>query len=65
MADREPGLPEQLEAYKALMDAIVPESAYWLMGKREDPDRVQELADAVTDPSSILPTDQDEQDEPA
>ncbi|OLT11715.1 hypothetical protein BJF79_23625 [Actinomadura sp. CNU-125] len=46
-------LAKRLAAYEALMDAIVPESAYWLLGEREDADRVQFLAEAVRDPSTV------------
>ena len=53
MSEREPGLPERLAAFEALMDAIVPESRYY-QGEREDSDRMQLLADAVEDPASVL-----------
>ena len=44
-------LPHRLAAYQALMDAVVPESAYWA-GQREDADRVQLLAEAIEDPAA-------------
>ncbi|TMR41514.1 hypothetical protein [Actinomadura geliboluensis] len=51
MSDVPPDLPDRLAAYQALMDAIVPESAYWA-GEREDAERVAFLADAVADPAA-------------
>lgn len=53
-------LAKRVAAYEALMDAIVPESAYWLLGQREDPDRVEFLAEAVRDPSTVYRTGPDE-----
>lgn len=52
----------RLAAYMAFLDAVVPESAYWLRGDREDADRVQLLADAVTDPSTLRDRTDDERD---
>ncbi|HEU5025234.1 MAG TPA: hypothetical protein VFV01_09980 [Spirillospora sp.] len=53
MADRPTDLAKRLAAYQALMDAVVPESAYWLLGEREDPERVQFLSEGVRDPSTL------------
>lgn len=55
-------LPHRLAAYQAFMDAIVPESAYWLLGEREDAERVQSLADAISDPSTLRDRGEDERD---
>jgi hypothetical protein len=50
MADVPPDLMHRLAAYGALLDALVPESAYWA-GEREDAERVAFLAEAVADPA--------------
>ncbi|MEU8804428.1 hypothetical protein [Spirillospora sp. NPDC048819] len=53
MGERPTDLAKRLAAYEALMDAVVTESAYWLLGQREDAERVQFLAEGVRDPSTV------------
>lgn len=50
---REEDLAKRLAAYNGFLDEVVTESGYWLLGEREDPERVQALYEGVADPSTL------------